>query len=66
MFLPGGETGGIGLPGYSAPALPSEHDDDHDDNYEPSQEELLQMDDQQLLAFVRNGGRFGGGQRQQH
>ena len=36
MLLPGGETGGIG------PFLPAEQpDDDHDDIYEPSQEELL-------------------------
>ena len=42
MFLLGGETGGVGLPGYSAPFLPSEHpDDDHDDNYEPTQDEFF-------------------------
>ena len=46
------------------PLEPPEQPDDYDDdNYEPTQEELLGMDDEQLLAFVRNGGRFGGGRR---
>ena len=63
MFFLGSESG-ISLPGYSVPFLLSEQlNDDHDDNYEPTQEELLNMDDEQLLAFVRNGGRFGGGRK---